>query len=161
MLQSMSSIDEGAGTRPISESAAVLVRVGATVCALPIETVVEIMRPLPIDLISDVPPSVLGLSVVRGEPIPVVDLDAFLGAGKTGSESGRFVILRVRPGGGEAERRVALLVEAVLGIRHLDPKQLVGMPPLLSRAHADVIGKIGVLDKQLLLALEGGRIWIA
>ena len=44
--------------------------------ALPLEHVVETMRPLPVEPLGDAPRFILGLSIVRGEPIPVVDVGA-------------------------------------------------------------------------------------
>src|SRR6266849_4746571 len=86
------------------------IRAGARICVVPISDVVEIMRPLPIEAWSGAPDGVRGLSVIRGAPVPVVDLGRLLGA-SSNCLSTRFVAIRVR------ERQVALAVEAVLGIR--------------------------------------------
>ena len=75
-------------------------RCGAQACALPIEHVVETSRPLPIRDLAGTPEYVLGVSMLRGEPVPVVDGGRLMGSG--GSPVGRFVSLRVE------SRRVAL-----------------------------------------------------
>ncbi len=128
-----------------------LCRAGSIVGGLRIESVVETMRPRPIEPISGVPEFVSGLSVVRGSPVPVVDLARLLGEGSA-SQPTRFVLLKTHGG------RVALAVSAVTGIRTLDASSLAGLPPLLRGAHADLVSAVGSLDSELLLVLEGGRL---
>src|SRR6516164_1883705 len=100
----------------MSESAekekALIVGVGARVCAVPLANVIETMRPLPIEMISDAPPFVRGVSIIRGIPTPVVDLGAVLG---TGNQYAAERLVTVRSG----DKQVALLVDTVLGIREL------------------------------------------
>ena len=109
------------------------------------------MRPLPIDFVAGVPPFLLGLTVIRGLPVPVVDLQAVVGGGRVQPIS-RFVALRL------GERRVALAVSAVIGLRELDAIREEEMPPLLREARADVVEAIGILDAQLLLVLRASRL---
>jgi purine-binding chemotaxis protein CheW len=106
------------------------------------------MRPLSVEPISDVPPFVQGISVIRGIPTPVVDLGALLGM-PTGVAN-RFVTLRV------GERQVALSVDSVLGVRGLDLSKIGELPPLLQGASNDAIEAMGTLDEQLLLVLRAG-----
>jgi purine-binding chemotaxis protein CheW len=94
---------------------------------------------------------VLGLSIIRGTPVPVVALSALLGAGQA-SDSQRYVLLRIE------QRHVALTVQEVLGIRELDPSLLREWPPLLRESHADLIAALGTLDQRLLLVLQTARI---
>lgn len=56
-----------------------LLRAQERLCAFPLESVIEVMRPLPIEPLPDVPAYVLGASLVRGLPTPIVDLGALLG----------------------------------------------------------------------------------
>jgi purine-binding chemotaxis protein CheW len=88
--------------------------------------VVEVMRPLPLEPVIGLPTFILGLSVIRGAPVPVVDLAALTGD-RRGSGTTRFVTL------GLGERRVAVAVEEVLGVRALDVETLQELPPLLLR----------------------------
>ena len=124
----------------------VLTMVGGARCALPVRSVVETMPALPIEPIGDMSSSVLGLAIVRGEPIVVLDAGALL----TGSRRGgtRFVILRA------GDRRIALLVEAVLDVRAIDPALLTGLPPLLGKGPALAIG---ALDAALVVVLDAAR----
>ena len=128
-----------------------LCRAGSTVCGLRIGSVVETLRPLPIELISGMPEFVSGLSIVRGTPVPVVDLARLLGD-ESETRPARFVVVKTHGG------RVALAVSEVTGIRTLDAKSIGALPPLLRGARADLVSAIGSLDAELLLVLEGGRV---
>jgi purine-binding chemotaxis protein CheW len=125
-----------------------------------------VMRPLRVDGLANMPPFVLGLSIIRGAPTPVVDAAALLGHGPAGgvahereeqwdanavgaSAPTRFVVLRA------GERRVALAVAAVLGVRPLARETLQALPPLLRHADEQVVAAIGTLDAGLLTVLAG------
>jgi purine-binding chemotaxis protein CheW len=124
-------------------------RVGERRCALPIEHVREVMRPLSIERVSAAAPYLLGLSVIRGENVPVLDARWLL-EGIPGSVT-RLVVLRV------AERSVALAVAGVTGTRALAPTELEVLPPLLSGAR-ELVRALAVLDGGLLEVLEGARL---
>jgi purine-binding chemotaxis protein CheW len=138
-------------TAPSRRVRTLVVTVAGRACALPLVHVEETMRPLPTSSLAGVPQFVLGVAVIRGAPVPVVDLAAVIGAG-TSDEVSRFVTLRL------GERRVALAVEAVLGLRDLDAARVDQMPPLLRGACAGVVAAIGTLDQELLLVLRSSRI---
>jgi purine-binding chemotaxis protein CheW len=125
-----------------------LISAGMLRCALPLRLVIETMRPLPLHALANAPAFVCGASVIRGEPVPVVNLAALLGAGP--GPAARFVL--VRAGG----RKVALAVEAVIGVQELGFDALAGVPPLL--AHADALSALGTLDRELLLVLRTAHI---
>ncbi len=127
--------------------ASLIVTASSKAYAIPIAHVLETMRPLPVEPIADMPAFLLGLSVIRGAPVPVVDLEAVVGVHRTDMIT-RFVSL------GLGERRVALAVGAVIGLRELDRADVTHMPPLLGEARKDVIEAIGVLDAHLLLVLR-------
>jgi purine-binding chemotaxis protein CheW len=138
-----------------------IVTAGAVSCAIPLEHVVETMRPLPIEAVAGLPSFVLGVSVIRGVPTPVVDLAALL-EGASGAP-GRFVTLRL------GDRSAALAVLGVAGVRSLDPGQLSSLPPLLRQdagplagppgetqeeAPAGPVSALGLRDARLLLVLR-------
>lgn len=124
-----------------------LCRASSWMCALPVSSVEETMRPLPVVPLSGAPPFVLGVSVIRAMPVPVVDAARLLG-GVAERAPTRFVTLRV------GERRVALAVHAVDGIVALAAASIGEMPPLLSHAGPDFVDAIGTLDRALLVVLE-------
>jgi purine-binding chemotaxis protein CheW len=124
------------------------VGVHTRVCAVPLMQVIETMRPLPVEPISGIPSFVLGVSIVRGVPTPVVDLGTLLGM--PGGIAGRFVTLRV------GDRQVALSVDEVLGVYNLDSSTTQKLPPLFQGASRDIIEAMGTLDTQLLVVLRQG-----
>jgi purine-binding chemotaxis protein CheW len=128
-----------------------LVRARANVVALPLEDTVEVMRPLAVEAVSGMPAFLLGLSVIRGTPVPVVDLGALLVPGPAHTPR-RFVTVRA------GDRLVALGVESLLGIRELDASTFRELPPLFRDAHADPIAAIGAIDGKLLLVLAASRV---
>src|SRR5207244_5850162 len=128
---------------------ALLVRAAGRLCAVPIAHVVEVMRALPVEPIPGAPSFVPGLAIIRGAPMPVVDLGLLTGGR---SASGRFVTLRL------GDRRAALAVDAVVGVRAVDAFLLQELPPLLRDAGAEVVDAIGVIDTELLVSLRAGRL---
>lgn len=125
-----------------------VVGTGIHACAVPLSQVIETMRPLPVDVIAGVPSFISGISIIRGVPTPVVDLQVLLGM--PSRANARFVTIRL------GARQVALSVEAVVGIRELDPSTTQKLPPLLQGAPQDAVDAIGTLDEQLLLVLQTG-----
>ncbi|MRG93872.1 chemotaxis protein CheW [Polyangium spumosum] len=128
-----------------------LVRARSWICALPASSVVETMRPLPIDPVADAPRFVAGLSVVRGEVIPVLSISKVLG-GAEAKEARRLVLVRA------GERRIGLLVEDVVGIEELDEARLEAAPPLLGEALPREVERLGSLDGQALVVLDAARL---
>jgi purine-binding chemotaxis protein CheW len=129
-----------------------LVTAGQCTCAIPVSNVSETLRPLPIDAVAGAPEFIMGLSVIRGVPLPVIDLARLLERAETSTSSSRFVTVRV------SERRVALAVGAVIGVRSLAAIRLLELPPLLRSARADFIERLGTIDADLVLVLRGSRL---
>lgn len=127
--------------------AALIARVGTITCAIPIEHVVETMRPLPIAPLGEVPAFVRGLAIVRGSPTLVIDAALLLGVPAGGAT--RFVIVRAA-----GERGIALSVDAVVDVRVFAAGDLAALPPLV---HADAIVQIGAADAGLVVVLEAAR----
>jgi purine-binding chemotaxis protein CheW len=132
-----------------------IVRVRSYKVALPVAHVVEQMRPLPVEEVRGTPPYVLGTSRVRGDAIPVMDLGRFL-VGTAGPDSppttARWVTVRV------GARRLALVVDAVEGVRAADPRHLGALPGLLRDVDTDAVDALGVLDASLLMVLRAARL---
>lgn len=124
---------------------------GARACAIPLVYVDETMRPLPLEPIAGMPSFVRGLSILRGDPVPVLALAEMLGTREPSREA-RWIALRLTDERGE--RRVALAVDSVVGVHDLDTARVSAMPPLLGDANADVVAAITTLDAQLLLVLH-------
>jgi len=118
-------------------------------CGLPAAHVVETMRPMAVRPIAESPPFVLGVSLIRGEPVPVLDAASLLGAPK--SPGGRFVTVQIDT------RRVALSVDAVLGLFPIPANSMAGLPPLLGEASSEVVSALRILDNELLYLLNSAR----
>ena len=125
-------------------------RVQRRLCALPLRHVTETMRPLPIEVVAGAPHFVLGLAMIRGAPVPVVDVARLLG--EADAPSGRWIALTA------GSRRVALAVCEVLGVRPLPASARHALPPLLQDAGRDLVSELGRLDEALLLVLHGGHL---
>jgi len=129
-------------------------RVGGMTCAFPIQHVVETMRPLPIEPIGRSADEALalidGVAMIRGAAVPVVDARKLLGV--TGGQATRFVVVRA------GERRIALVVDAVLDVVRIDPGALSGLPPLMGGASRGSISAIGARDAGLLVVLDAARV---
>jgi purine-binding chemotaxis protein CheW len=108
------------------------------------------MRPLAVKPIAGVPSFIEGLAVVRGVPIPVVNL-ASLRSGEA-SHAMRFVTVKT------GTRRVALVVDAVIGVIEIPPGSSDAVPLLLQNSELDATSAIGVLDGELLLVLNSARL---
>ena len=120
------------------------VRVGGRLLALPVASVVETMRPLPIAPLADAPDFVVGTAQIRGEPCRVIDATWLLAdperdrrrrlalpAEGEPPTAERFVVVR---SGGE---RVALWVDRVLDLQPLGDGAPLGPLPALADALYD------------------------
>jgi purine-binding chemotaxis protein CheW len=145
--------------REARASAVLLVSTGGRaeerwLAALPLAVVVETMRPLPVRAVPGAPSFVRGLSLVRGAPVPVVDLAAFLGSPSTArAGAARFVTLRAGD-----RRRIAIDVAEVVGVRRLDAASFEVTPPLVTRALPDQVERLGTLDGEALAVLGSARL---
>ena len=138
--------------RALETSPVLVVMVGARACAFPLHHVAETLRPLPIKPVAGTPGFVCGVSIIRGTPTPVVDLKALLENSDNSPSYGRFVTLKLD------DRRVAIGVDSVVGLRHLDSAQLGDLPPLLRDVSADLVESFGTRDAELLLVLRAAHI---
>jgi len=128
-----------------------LIRAGALRCGFALTEVDEVMRPLAIKRMAGMPDFVHGVSIIRGEVVPVVNLGALL-VGTSAIESNRLLVMRA------GARKVAIAVDDVEGVADLPHERLQNLPPLLQETQADLIERIGALDRELLLVLEAARV---
>lgn len=136
---------------PLAEvQTCLLCRVGTLHCALPVADIVETLRPPPLETLPAAPDFVGGVAIVRGTPVPVITVARLFGTSDTAPA--RLVIVRA------GNRRVGLAFDEVIGFRALSDAALVGLPPLVSEAHAKAVRDISTLDGQLLVLLEAARI---
>jgi purine-binding chemotaxis protein CheW len=93
---------------------------------------------------------VLGLAVIRGTPVPVVGLASLFAT--AGQPATRWVLVRT------GDKRVALAVDAVLGVAGSTSSRFDTMPPLLRDAAAGMMETIGALDSELLFLLDAAHV---
>lgn len=134
------------------DSRLLIVRAGSLQVGLPLAHVVETLRPPTCALLPGTPDWVLGASLIRGRPTPVIDLSRLL----TGVASARRRIVTLRAGA----RSAGLAVCEVLGLRELPASPRPELPPVLAQAE-DVVSVLGVLDRELLLVLQAARVLAA
>lgn len=141
-----------AGRLPVCDF--LISRIGSSAVAIPLQHVRETLRPLPVTQFPGMPPFLLGLAILRGIPVPIIDLGRLLGsnASPRTSQPGRFVSLRV------GNRTLGLAVDAVVGVRTLPASVLADVPPLLREIGSSHLSLIGALDAELLILLEASRL---
>jgi purine-binding chemotaxis protein CheW len=125
-----------------------LFRMGEMLCAIPLGSVSEVMRPLPYESFSDLPAFIAGVSLIRGLALPVVNLNKILGYEEINSQLNRFVVIKYD------DTHLACLVDEVIGVDKIDTGLVKESPPLLSKAHPELIAGIGILDEKFLLVLK-------
>ncbi|NVD97771.1 chemotaxis protein CheW [Massilia sp. BJB1822] len=132
-----------------SSKSVLLCRSGQQLYALPLASVRETMRALPAEPVPAMPDCLLGVSLIRGAAVPVVDGRRLVGAAASESApASRYVSLVL------GERQVALAVDAVLGVRRLDAAMLAEVAPLLDGAETGMVQAISILDAELLMVLQ-------
>ena len=127
---------------------ALVFRAGSLLCALPLDEVIETMRPLETRPLAGTPGFILGISVLRGVPTPVIDVARLL-AGIAG-EVERYVAVHTERG------PVALAIGTVLGIQATDAAPTDAHPALLGGSHRLVAG-VATFGSEPLLMLQNMR----
>ncbi|GIF03321.1 chemotaxis protein CheW [Actinoplanes siamensis] len=129
--------------------AALVFRAGPLFCALPLAEVVETMRPLPTRPLAGTPPYVRGLTILRGEPSPVVDVPRLL-TGVT-SEIDRYVAVRAGRG------PVVCATGPVLGVQTVRAAPPEGPGTMFTGASTSLVAAVGRVGTEPLLLLHGIR----
>ena len=84
------------------------------------------------------PPALAGITSLRGEVLPIIDLSQLLGAAAPNAEAAepRVVVIRERSG---AKRRVGLKVDALLGLRDVPSGGLGEVPAAIAARLGDLV----------------------
>jgi len=142
--QNAPSAEEAAGVRSL------VFRAGSLLCALHLDEVIETMRPLATHPLAGAPAFVLGVSILRGVPAPVVDVARLLGGGH--AEPTRFVTVRTESG------PVAFATGEVLGIRSTKADLGSQHAALLGSAPGALVAGVGRIGAEPLLLLQSMRV---
>ena len=135
--------DEGAGVISL------VFRAGPLLCALPLDEVIETMRPLETRALAGTPAFVRGITVLRGVPTPVIDVSRLLGGATAQAE--RYVAVRTERGA------IALATGEILGIRGVEAEPTGGHPALLGGGNTRLVAGVGTLGAEPLLLLQSMR----
>nr|WP_269326557.1 chemotaxis protein CheW [Kineosporia mesophila] len=119
--------------------------------AVPLTSVRETLRPLPVAPFPGMPPFVLGVARIRGSAVPVVDSGVLTGGPPV--SAARWITLHT-----DDNRSVALAVESVTGIRTVDEGELEELPPLLDGQGPQLFSALIARDSRLLLALAASHL---
>lgn len=96
--------------------------------AMHLDDVQEVIGLRPLTRVFHSPAAIAGVTSLRGDVLPVLDLGVLLGAGSSGRGSDARVLV-VRDG---SKRRAGLLVDALAGLREIPEGGLEALPSTLS-----------------------------
>ncbi|MFI1988826.1 chemotaxis protein CheW [Actinoplanes sp. NPDC020271] len=128
---------------------ALVFQAGPLFCALPLSEVIETMRPLPTRPLAGTPHYVLGLTILRGEASPVIDVTRLL-TGVTG-EIDRYVAVPAGRG------PVACATGPVLGVQNVHATPPEGPSTMFTGASRSLVAAVGRFGTEPLLVLRSIR----
>jgi purine-binding chemotaxis protein CheW len=140
---------QGGQTAEDAAGDALVFRAGTLLCALPLDEVVEIMRPLAVQPLAGTPPYVRGVTIMRGVPTPVIDVARLVGGEHADPE--RFLAVRTDHG------PVAFATGPIVGIRGAAPGGPAAHPALLPGASSRLVAGVAMIDTEPLLLLHSMR----
>lgn len=132
---------------------------GDEIFAVPIEQVQEILDSQPVSRLPQAPPSLLGMTDVRGEGIPVLDLRLVLGMSEAdNTENTRIVVLKLETP--DKLLTFGLRADRVFEVTSLDEAEL-NPPPDVSRDWKNhVIAGIGRRNGAFVMVIDLDRLLI-
>ncbi len=164
MTPAMSSMPSSpAGVPPEGEpdlaekSQYVTLGVDGELFAAPVEKVQEILEMRPVARLPQAPPNLLGMTDVRGEGIPVLDLRLTLGLPEAeDTENTRIVVLHVN--GAAAPTTLGLRTDRVFEVTVLDADELDPPPAVAGKWRAQTVAGIGRRNGQFVTVLDLDRL---
>ena len=121
--------------------------------AAPVEKVQEILEMRPVARLPQAPVNLLGMTDVRGEGIPVLDLRLTLGLSEVeDTENTRIVVLNVN--GASAPLTLGLRTDRVFEVTVLDSDVLDPPPVVSGNWRARVVAGIGRRNGQFVTVLD-------
>jgi purine-binding chemotaxis protein CheW len=125
---------------------AMLLRLGPSSYALPVEAVREIVRLPPVTRVPGLPAFVAGLTNVRGRVLAVLDLRPLL---ELDIPRGERLVILDGPGGQAGRAAVGLVVDAALDLFRLPAAGLEPLPPGMPAEAAHVLAGITVIGEEV------------
>ncbi|MBN9416671.1 hypothetical protein ABS71_21700 [bacterium SCN 62-11] len=126
-----------------------LCRLGTSWCALGLQGLGEVMRPQPVDPVAGLPEFVDGLAIIRGAPLPVINLPKLLcGSASDACDQERFVTAQ------SDGQQLALRVDEVAGIVPLDSDTWTRLPSLMDGLQSNHLSALGSHQGHLVMLLR-------
>lgn len=125
--------------------------------AVPLLAVREIVRPETVAPVSEAPPSLRGVLVLRGEPVPVLDLALALG-GSSRPDTPETCVLIVETRLGEEAVRVGLAVHGASRVVDLRPAEMAATPRLSALFAVELVVALARVGSGFILILDSQRL---
>jgi purine-binding chemotaxis protein CheW len=129
----------------VAERGVICVQVSGAAYGIPMAEVQEIIGYRPPTRVFHAPGALAGITSLRGEVLPIIDLPSLLHEGEEGRAPAvdpRVVVVREVGG---ARRRAGLKVDALLGLRDAAPSERGEVPPAVSARLGDIV--VGVVSE--------------
>jgi len=121
--------------------------------AFPVSTVQEIVRAPSITRVPDAPPTVIGITNVRGRVLAVVDLRLRVGVStRCAVDDCRLLVVVARG------RQVGLLVDSVVRVFDVSPQDIKPLPADFSTPHTDFLRGVTPFEDRLVVMLDLDRV---
>ncbi len=124
------------------ENRCIAVRVRDGLYGLMVEEVQEVIALRPVTKVFHSPDAIFGVTSLRGDVLPIIDVGVLLGAAPAESTSSNARIVVVREPKGR-HRRAGLLIDALGGLRELPGAGLAEVPATASEAVRELV--VGVI----------------
>ena len=129
---------------------------GGRACAIPLGLVDEVLPIVPADPVPGGPPWMLGMAMLRGRLVPLIDGGVRLGGSAVPCTMNARTVLLV-PGACRPPMAVALRVERVRGVCDADPEAPDSHPGLVCAADG-ALGAMTSCDGGTLTLIEAGSL---
>lgn len=123
--------------------------VDAQLCAVPIRTVREVIRPAPLSPLPHAGDTILGVVDHRGFVVPVIDVKALFGRGRMEeTKKTKWVLLSAGP------RIVGVAVDAVVGVIHAGEESVRRVPVWAEAQRSAGMGEVLSWNGRLVFVLN-------
>jgi purine-binding chemotaxis protein CheW len=126
---------------------------GGETFGLPVTHVVEILRVSGITRVPHAPPTVRGMTNMRGKVLPVVDLRVCLGSAPVDLDPQRRILVVASRG-----RHIGLLVDAVDQVERIDRNAVQPPPPDVMTSESEYIIGVIQVSTRLVILLDADRV---
>jgi purine-binding chemotaxis protein CheW len=129
----------------VADAGVICVEVAGSAYGIPVQEVQEVVGQRPLTRVFHAPSALAGITNLRGEVLPVIDLGRLLDEGYEPSNEAlepRVVVVREQGG---ARRRAGLKVDALLGLRDVPISARREVPPAIAARLGELV--VGVVSE--------------